>query len=105
MTPEGKIKKRINELLDTYGEDLYKYMPVPVGYGIPTVDYLICFKGCFIAIEAKRPKGKPTARQEGTLESIMAAGGATFVVNDDQSLETLRMVLDSIAKYGYRGYP
>ena len=105
MTPEGIIKKKINKLLDNYGEDMYRYMPVPGGYGTPTVDYLICFKGCFIAIEAKRPKGKPTARQDGTLEAIRAAGGMTFVVNDDQSLETLRMVLDSIVTCGYRGYP
>lgn len=48
-TPEGKIKEKIRMVLETYRERgiLYYYMPVPVGYGRSTLDYLgfICGYG------------------------------------------------------------
>ena len=95
MTPEGIIKQKIKKLLDTYGEHLYVFMPVPGGYGARTVDYLGCMKGVFFAVEAKRPGKGPTAMQEGTLEKVRDAGGITFVVNDDASLAELKRWLDS----------
>lgn len=93
-TPEGRIKNKIKEILDLYLGRIYVYMPVPSGYGKTTVDYLICFKGLFIAIEAKKPRGKPTARQHLTLEDVRAADGVTFVVNDDESLGVLKLFLE-----------
>lgn len=83
MTPEGKVKKKINELLDKYRPSIYYYMPVPNGYGKPTIDYLGCFHGLAFGIEAKRPGKAPTARQDGTLKDITAAGGKVFVIDGD----------------------
>lgn len=94
-TPEGRIKNKIRKLLDGYGTNLYYYMPVPSGYGRRTVDYLGCIRGVFFAIEAKRPKGKPTALQNAALEQIEHAGGIGFVVNDDETLAGLKRWLDS----------
>ncbi len=106
MTPEGRVKQKINELLDSYGKHLYYYMPVPSGYGVRTIDYLGCIKGAFFGIEAKKPGGKPTSYQENTLADIRDAGGVTFVVNDDQSLAELKRFLDSAMKIvEWRVYP
>ena len=95
MTPEGIIKQKIKKLLDSYGKQLYFYMPVPGGYGARTVDYLGCCKGVFFAVEAKRPGAKATAVQEAILERIRCSGGIAFVVNDDASLAELKRWLDS----------
>ena len=96
MTPEGKVKVKINKLLDGYGSLVYRFMPVQYGYGQATVDYLLCVNGAFVAVEAKPDGKKATSRQEGTLERIEAARGATFVVNDDATLGALKEFLDMI---------
>lgn len=99
MTPEGKIKVRINKLLDSY-ENVYRFMPVPSGYGKPSIDYLCCVDGIFLGIEAKAPGEYPTPRQQAALDDIRVAGGATFVVNDDVSLEALETFLHTVTKWG-----
>ena len=96
MTPEGKVKKKIKLLLDSYSGRIYYYMPVPSGYGRRTVDYLGCAKGIFFAIEAKKPGGKPTALQEGTLEDIRRTGGMVFVVDGDEGVAALKRWLDAV---------
>ena len=45
--------------------------------------------GVGFAVEAKRPGGKPTPRQEGIIERIQESGAVVFVVSDDNSLEIL----------------
>jgi hypothetical protein len=47
--------------------------------GIP--DIIICYKGKFVALEAKRPGGKLTKLQEKTIKDIRAAGGKAYVVS------------------------
>jgi len=81
-TPEGKVKAKVNRLLDKY-KGMYRHMPVPYGYGASTLDYLICFRGQFIAIETKAPGKKPTDRQKMIIAQIRAAGGAVFVIDGD----------------------
>jgi hypothetical protein len=98
MTPEGRIKKKIKALLDSYSDDLYVYMPVPSGYGQTAIDYLGCIRGVFFGVEAKRPGGKPTPRQEGALESIQRAGGAVFVIDDDGDLALFKRFLDNVMR-------
>ena len=93
MTPEGKVKKKINKLLDSYRPLLYYHMPVPYGYGRTTIDYLGCVCGLFFGIEAKGhtsgDKSRPTERQEGVIEDMRAAEGKVFVINDDDGLVEL----------------
>jgi hypothetical protein len=96
MTPEARTKQKINKLLDSYDGRIYKYMPVPGGYGKTTIDYLLCFDGLFIGIEAKAPGEKPTPRQNDVLADIRAAGGSTFVIDDDYSLEIFASFLRQI---------
>jgi hypothetical protein len=73
MTPEAEIKKEIKENLDALG--IYYFCPVQMGYGKRTVDFLCCFYGKFVGIEAKSDRGKLTHGQCATLMEIREAGG------------------------------
>lgn len=96
MTPEGKIKAKINKLLSLYGTSVYKFMPVPGGFGPSSLDYILCVRGAFLAIEAKKPGGKTTARQDFIIKQIRDAGGTVFIVDNDLSLAMVRDFLDRI---------
>jgi hypothetical protein len=61
-------------------------MPVQTGYGAPALDYLLCYKGRFIAIETKAPGGKLTALQEITKAAMEAAGAIVLIVHDEETL-------------------
>lgn len=96
-TPEGKIKAKVKNLLSTHSKHgIYWNMPVPTGYGTPMLDFVGCYYGRFFAVETKVPGAKPTPRQSLTIEQMREAGGAVFVVRDDESLEELEMWLDGI---------
>ena len=77
QTPEGKVKEEIDAYLKSLGTDCWWFKPMNMGYGkngIP--DYIICYKGFFLAPEAKRKKGgKSEAWQEDRQAEIRAAGG------------------------------
>jgi hypothetical protein len=94
MTPEAKVKKQIRKILDEL--DAYYAMPIGSAYGNTGVpDFLVCYRGKFIGIEAKAGKGKTTALQEHNLGKIMQAGGEALVVNE-KNLNQLKEVLDEI---------
>src|ERR1035437_3144489 len=86
MTPEGRVKAKVNKVLKTLGADCWRFMPVQTGYGAPALDYLLCYKGRFIAIETKAPGGKLTALQEITKAGMEAAGALVLIVHDDDTL-------------------
>ena len=82
MTPESKIKNRVKKILDELG--VYYFMPATGGYGRSGIpDIVGCYKGVFFAIECKAGKGIPTALQEREIHKIIKAGGAAWVVNED----------------------
>lgn len=99
ITPEGKVKDLIKDLLSKYkiypakkagafpsGACGWYYMPVQqMGVtGIP--DFLGHFHGWFWAIEAKSPGKKPTGFQLLQLNAIDKSGGKQFVVDGSKSL-------------------
>jgi hypothetical protein len=59
-------------------------MPVNMGYGRGSVDFLCCVKGLFVAIEAKRADEppNPTPRQMDCLTNVGRAGGLAFCTNN-----------------------
>ena len=81
MTPEGAVKRDVKKVLKTYGA--YYHMPVQNGMGAPTLDFVCCYYGRHFEIETKAPGGKPTPRQEITIEKVRAAGGKVFVIDGD----------------------
>ncbi len=86
--PEAAIQKAILEYLAYLPEckairinsgatkigDRYIRM-APAG----TADILCCYRGRFVAIEVKAPKGKPSDKQREFLHSINEAGGIGFI--------------------------
>lgn len=87
MTPEGKVKQKIREVLKIFG--CYQHAPVLNGMGKPSLDFIGCHKGRFFAVEAKAPGKNLTIRQEQTKAEIEAAGGTVFKVSNKQEIEVM----------------
>lgn len=96
MTPEGLTKDEIKTLLNSYGDELYWFMPVQSGFGDRTVDFHICFRGLFIAVEAKRKKGRARNYQQRIMDQIRDAGGETLCID---KIDELKALLDYIARH------
>ena len=93
-TPESKVKDKIKAMCKARGA--YYAMPVMGGMASNgTPDFLICYKGRFIAVEAKAGKGKATALQLVRLKEIDAAGGIALIVNEN-GLDMVTEVFNAI---------
>jgi hypothetical protein len=90
MTPEGKVKKKVKEYLQSIGA--WYYMPVSNGMGrVGCPDILVCFEGIFMAFETKAP-GKiknVTANQEREINDIQRANGLAHVVDDVTQVQAI----------------
>lgn len=95
MTPEGKVKERVKRLLKKYS--VYYHMPVMNGMGSPTLDFVCCHRGYYLAIETKAPGQNPTLRQTMTMEQMLKAGGFVFVVAVDSDFDILEAYLQLLA--------
>jgi Holliday junction resolvase len=96
MTPEGKVKTKVNKLLESY--NAYRCMPLTNGYGASGVpDILACLHGRFIGIECKAGSNKPTALQQLNLNMIRDRGGVALVINEN-NLELLENELKRICE-------
>lgn len=90
-TPEKLVKNKVTALLKRYGA--YYFYPVTGGYGMSGVpDIVACYNGCFIGIECKAGKNKPTELQQQNLERIKDNGGYALVINED-NIHELEKVL------------
>jgi hypothetical protein len=89
LTPEGKVKEEIKQVLEaakitaasgtSAGMGWY-FMPVPTGYGVRGIpDFIGHYQGAFFAIEAKVPNGKPKPWQDRQLKLIKDGGGFSIV--------------------------
>lgn len=87
MTPEGRVKNKVKDVLKRYGA--YYHMPVQNGMGAPSLDFVGCIHGFYFAIETKAEDKQMTARQESTAEQIRKAGGIVFLVNEVEGLDEL----------------
>ena len=93
-TSEGVTKDEIKKVLNEYGDELYAFWPVQTGYGTRTVDCLICFRGLFIAVEAKRKGARARKFQERILDRVRDAHGHALCID---SADELKELLDYIA--------
>ena len=80
-TPEGKVKRKVKELLSAYGA--YWFCPVQTGMGARTLDFLGAHSGRFFAIETKAPGKHMTEQQRAIADRIEKAGGKVFEINGD----------------------
>lgn len=83
-TPEGKVKAQIKKILADNGA--WFHMPVPSGYGAPTLDFHCSIRGRFFMIEAKAPGQKPTAMQQATIDKAIEHGIRVFVLDGDPGM-------------------
>jgi hypothetical protein len=88
MTPEGRVKEGIKRVLKKY--DVWYFMPAANGFGKQGVsDFICCWDGQFLAIEAKAPgKEKDTTpNQERFISEVKLNGGWAFVCDDPAALD------------------
>lgn len=94
MTPEGKVKQEVKEYLASLGTDCWYYMPVPMGYGKRGVpDFIICYKGFFLAPETKKEGGKSQPWQEEQQAAIRKARGQSLRIT---SVDIIKMWVQQI---------
>lgn len=97
-TPEGKVKNKIKDLLKSYGDSIYYFMPAMGAFGKSGVpDIVCCVDGLFLAIEVKADarKNPPTPLQVKNLAEIRSAGGASFTI-DANDMDFLRGFIDGM---------
>lgn len=100
MTPEGKVKTKISAWLKSHG--VWYFMPRGTTFGRAGIpDYVACYKGRLIGIEAKAGSNKPTALQLLEHRKMRDAGAVVLVINE-HNLNELEIILDSEAEYGGR---
>ena len=88
QTPESKVKAAIRAWLKARG--IYYAMPIGTGYGSSGVpDFLCCWNGRFLAIEAKAPgkRSNTTTMQDRQLQAIRNANGLALIVDDVKQLD------------------
>jgi len=92
MTPEGRVKIKVKEMLKELG--VAYFMPVGGLYGRGGVsDFICCVHGHFVSIEAKKDgKTKPTKLQERFITDIRNARGIAMVAYEG-NLDAVRSVL------------
>ena len=98
LTPEGRVKKKVKEYLQSIGA--WYYMPVSNGMGrVGCPDILVCYKGAFVAIETKAPGkiGHVTANQQREINGIQRANGLAHVVDD---VEQVKSIIQTAAQKG-----
>jgi hypothetical protein len=104
MTPEGKVKAKVKKLINWHltlsPQLIYTYMPVPGGFGSPSLDFIGCASGHFYAVETKAKGKKLTAQQEQTARVMRQAGAAVFEVIGDDGLEELDRWLSGVLGHG-----
>jgi hypothetical protein len=90
MTPEGKIKKKLTEMLKH--EKVWYFLPAANGMGRAGIpDVIAIVEGQFIGIECKADAAKkPTALQMECAKQIRNAGGYWFLIFDDYSTADLQ---------------
>ena len=82
MTPEAKVKKNCTDLLKKC--NAYYFMPSANGYGRTGIpDIVGCYNGKFFAVECKAGDNKTTPLQNRELLAVETAGGASFVIRED----------------------
>lgn len=88
---ETAIKAAVRKYLSEIGA--YWFMPVQMGIGASSLDFLVCYHGRFYGIETKRPGvNSCTRRQKSVMQQIEQSGGVTCLENS-VTLETVKKML------------
>lgn len=98
LTPEGKIKHKVKEILREFG--VWYFLPGNNGMGRSGIPDFVCIvNGQFVGIECKADEKKvPTLLQIRCGEEIKAAGGRWVLVRSGDDLVALRTFLRLLIK-------
>lgn len=92
MQPEYRIVQKMKKLIRSRGGWVVKVHGSPYqDRGTP--DLLVCYKGFFIAIEVKTPRGAAKPEQEAAQRDIITAGGYALITHQ---VKEVADVLDTI---------
>lgn len=92
MTPEGRIKEVVKQVLKQY-KNVWYFMPVSGGYGKQGIhDFICCVNGKFLSIECKAG-GKATPLQQAVGYTIQDAGGTWMLFTHIEQSEALHSCL------------
>ena len=88
---ESKIQSKILKELKAAG--IYAHKNITTNKkGIP--DIIVCYRGKYVALEVKRPGGKPTELQLWNINEIRKSGGVAEIVYGWEDVVT---VLNEVA--------
>jgi hypothetical protein len=90
MTPEGRIKAKLDRMLKEEGAWFFSPQAGPYGRsGIP--DRIGCVLGRMFAVECKADRTKkPTRLQQQAMEQLAGAGAVVFLVYDEAGVDNVR---------------
>lgn len=95
MTPEGHVKQKITKVLKSRGA--WYCMPQGSIYGRAGVpDYIACYRGFFLAIEAKADRGRLSPLQSRQIEEIRGNSGRAIVVRGEDEVYLVSECLDRL---------
>lgn len=95
-TPETILKDNVIKYLTESRIWFRRYQAAYNANGLPDLDFL--YKGVYVGLELKAPKGTPTELQLRKLKSINENGGIGIIVRD---LEDVKDVIDFIDKISF----
>ena len=98
ITPEAALTKQVRYLLDLHGIWHYKNW-AGLGSKPGVSDILACYRGRFIAIEIKAPKGRVSTAQMQFLAEVKINGGLSYCV---RSVDDIMDVIAEIRE-GHKG--
>ena len=95
MTPEGRVKAKVKRALAMLRHH-YHFMPVQNGMGAPSLDFLCCVAGTFVAIETKAPGKKMTEQQRAIADRMEYSRCKVFEISSPDELLELEHWLRAI---------
>lgn len=104
MTPEGKVKKMVDDYMAKHFPGAWRYNPPGGAFGKAGVpDKLFVYQGVLIAIETKAEGGKATKLQKKNLLHLRDQGAICAIVEgmDIQKMDKIKsVVLQEIERRG-----
>ena len=97
---EGSLQERIQKLIIKRGGYCFKnHGDMTTEPGRP--DIVCCYKGLFVAIEAKVDNNKPSAQQGIHCRNIWKAGGIACIVWSTEEVDKLLLNIEYVMQHRY----
>lgn len=88
---EKLVKEAVKKYLREIGA--YYFMPVQMGYGATTLDFLVCYQGMFFGIETKREGVNSATLQQACVMRDIARSGGGVVLENDPAIPKVREMI------------